>query len=67
MVTDTSSNAWTLIALGYLSWWANAGKADGLINTCVQKPTTKNKKTKLLFLDAVSVYFHRGIPKLHYF
>lgn len=34
---------------------------------CVQKPTTKNKKTKLLFLDAVSVYFHPGIPKSHYF
>lgn len=30
---------------------------------CVQMPATKNDKTKLLFLDAVSVYFHSGIPK----
>jgi len=30
---------------------------------CVQKPTTENEKTKLLFLDAVSVYFHPGTPK----
>lgn len=30
---------------------------------CVQKPATENEKTKLLFLDVVSVYFHPGIPK----
>lgn len=30
---------------------------------CVQNSTTKNEKTKLLFLDAVSVSFHPGIPK----
>lgn len=30
---------------------------------CVQKPTAKNEKNELLFLDAVSVCFHPGIPK----
>lgn len=30
---------------------------------CVQKSTNKNKKTKLLFLGALSVYFPPGIPK----
>lgn len=29
----------------------------------VQKPTPENEKTKLLFLDGVSIYFHPGTPK----
>lgn len=33
--------------------------------TCMQKPATKNEKTKLLFKRAVCVCFHPGIAKSH--
>lgn len=32
---------------------------------CVQEPTNQNEKNKLLFLDAVSVYFPPRAPRPH--
>lgn len=61
MEADTPSKAWTQLAHKILVGGQMLEEQMGLLIPvyliCVQKPATKNEKTNLLFLDAVSVLF----------